>query len=174
MGRGGRKWGAAHGALGKLRAVVGVGATAPNRWGSGIYGWGPGHRATRRDPQGRVPAGGAWVPGSPGTGTRGTRISGANLGSERTQAPESRRRPAPAAAATGHPPGATSPALAGAEAGSERPVYERRLLSPAAAGEAADLAVAAPRPRPTSFPFPAPATAPPHRSPALSLDPAPP
>ena len=100
--------------------VEGVGATAPNCWGSGIYGPGPKHRATQRDLQGRVLACGAWVPGSPGTEIRGRRISGAILGTQGTQAPENRRSSAPIAAVTGHPPGATSPGLAEAEAGGEQ------------------------------------------------------
>ena len=77
-------------------------------------------RATRRGLQGRVLACGAWAPGSPGTEIRGRRISGVILGTQGTQAPESRRSPAPLAAATGHPPGATSPGLAEAEAGGEQ------------------------------------------------------
>lgn len=90
--------------------------TALRRWGSGIYERRPGYRAVQgkwnavpRHPQWRGPAAGPGGPESQGTGIRGRRTEGAKLGRQGTWGPESRSGLAPAAVATGPPPGATSP-----------------------------------------------------------------
>lgn len=133
---------------------MGAGATARNHWGSGI--------------KGRVPAWGTPVLGSPGRGIRGRRISSANLGREGTQAPESRQGRAQAAAATGHPPGATSPGLAGAAEGSEGRIRSR-VASRQRAGQKPTppqqlRGPAPPRPAPTCAPPSLPETTPPPES----------
>lgn len=85
---------------------AGVGATARCHWGSGIWRRRPPNLRSSAwwDPFRIVRIGGSWGPES-----RGRMIAGAKLGSEGTRAPEIRWSLAPAAAATGPPPGATSP-----------------------------------------------------------------